>query len=69
MSKYKCESHKLDFCCLGCVRAYIARHDALLKFVKSISDNFCFNQTDDDGLKFLVDKEQEAHKLLEEMGV
>jgi hypothetical protein len=31
MSEYKCESHKLDFACLGCIKAWIARHDKMKK--------------------------------------
>lgn len=40
-SKYKCENHKLDFCCLGCVKAWIARHDAMLRIVKRAAKNSC----------------------------
>jgi len=36
MSEYKCESHKIDLVCLGCVKAWIARHDKLVEFVKSL---------------------------------
>jgi len=38
---YKCESHKLDLVCRGCMQAWIARHNKLLEFVKSISKNSC----------------------------
>ena len=38
MNKYKCESHKLDFICSDCIRAGIARHDAMLAFVKNVSE-------------------------------
>ncbi len=37
MSKYKCENHKLDLCCLGCVRAWITRHDAMKEFILELA--------------------------------
>lgn len=38
MSEYKCEKHKLNFACLGCVRAWIARHDRMLVFLQTLCD-------------------------------
>ncbi len=38
MSEYKCEKHKLDFACLGCIRAWMARHDRMLGFLKTLGD-------------------------------
>lgn len=35
MNKYKCDNHKLNLCCLGCVNAWISRHDAMLNFLKA----------------------------------
>jgi len=55
-NKYKCSSHKLDFICRGCVRAWIARHNKLLEFVKEVSNN--------DGYCFTPD----AKELLKEIG-
>lgn len=39
MSDYHCENHKLDLVCRGCLKAWIARHDKLLAFVKEIASN------------------------------
>jgi hypothetical protein len=41
MNPYKCENHKLNICCLGCISVWIARHDRLLECVK-----FLYNKTD-----------------------
>lgn len=49
-------------------RAKSAEYEKLLAFVKEVNDNFCFNQTDDEGLRKLVEFEQKAEKLLEEIG-
>ncbi|MDE2024885.1 MAG: hypothetical protein KGJ07_00150 [Patescibacteria group bacterium] len=38
MNEYKCHKHRINFACLGCVKAWIARHDAMLKFIKELSD-------------------------------
>lgn len=35
---YKCDDHKIDLVCMGCVNAWIARHDKMLDFVKIISN-------------------------------
>ncbi len=40
----------------------------LLTFVKKVSNNFCFNQTDDEGLESLVNFEKEADELLKKIG-
>jgi hypothetical protein len=68
MNPYKCESHKLDFACLGCVRAWIARHDAMLKFITSIANHVNFNETQDEFMNFYTKKENEAYQLLKEIG-
>lgn len=44
---YKCVDHKLNFACLGCVRAWIKRHDAMLSIVKRASKNNCCICCDD----------------------
>lgn len=36
-SIYKCENHSLDLVCRGCMKAWIARHDKMLEFVKDLS--------------------------------
>lgn len=36
MNEYKCDNHKLNIACLGCIRAWINRHDKMLEFVKEI---------------------------------
>jgi len=33
---YKCENHKLDIICLGCVKVWIARHNKMLEFIMNI---------------------------------
>lgn len=30
---YKCENHKLSLCCLGCVQAWINRHEKMKEFL------------------------------------
>jgi len=47
MSKYKCESHKLDLCCLGCVRAWIARHEAMKDFITLMANSTELFYSDD----------------------
>ena len=41
MNTYKCESHKLNYACLGCVRVWIAKHDAMLKFIRECLNHTC----------------------------
>lgn len=36
-SPYRCEEHRLDLICPGCVNAWISRHDKMLEFVKKIA--------------------------------
>ena len=43
VNKYKCENHKLDFACLGCIRAWIERHDRMLEFIIWTSKTSCCN--------------------------
>lgn len=40
-----------------------------IEFIKEVSNNFCFNQSDDDGLKKLVEFEAKAAALLKKFGV
>lgn len=56
MNKYKCDSHKLNFACIGCIKAWIHRHDAMLEFVKKIAD------------KPNLDWQEDAIELLKEIG-
>lgn len=60
MSDYDCKNHTLDFCCSGCVKAWIARHNKLLAFVKELA------QRDTDG--FLTATSVQARNLLLEIG-
>lgn len=57
MSKYKCDNHKIDLVCRGCVKAWIARHDAMLSFIKDIIT---------DGRT--IQDQEEATELLKEIG-
>ena len=68
MSKYKCETHKLDLICRGCMKAWIARHEKMAEFIRKINDNFNLSTTDEDSLKFLAEIEYEAYILLDEIG-
>ena len=36
--EYKCEKHKLDIVCVGCMKAWIARHDKMMGFIKKLSN-------------------------------
>lgn len=64
MSKYKCESHKLDLACMGCIHAWIERHNAMLNFIREdIAKIGVLDRTDCDHLG------EEARKLLEEMSL
>lgn len=56
-SIYKCTNHKLDLICPGCVKAWIARHDRMLKFV-----NKCFYASG------AYQPQQDAQDLLIEIG-
>lgn len=37
LDPYKCEDHKIDLVCSGCVKAWIARHDKMLEFIEKIA--------------------------------
>ena len=70
MSDYKCEQHKIDLICAGCVRAWIARHDRMLEFIKNIG--WCHRYTDEE-IKDFNDvghylEAKEARDLLKEIG-
>lgn len=41
--KYECENHKINICCLGCVKAHINAKNKLLEFVKSLTKKSCCN--------------------------
>jgi hypothetical protein len=43
-------------------------YEKLLSFVKEVSNNFCFNQSDDEALRMLVYFEEKAYNLLTELG-
>lgn len=58
---YKCETHKLDLICPGCVNAWIARHDRMLGFIKQIVYHHTkFEET--------AHISWDAHELLKEIG-
>lgn len=54
-SIYKCENHSLDLVCRGCMKAWIARHDKMLEFVKEI-------------VKYWECDPRHAEQLLKEIG-
>lgn len=60
--KYKCENHKLEICCLGCVHAWINRHDQMLRFIRKISE------LEGDPLDFRYYLITQAQELLNEIG-
>ncbi len=61
MSEYKCNDHKLDIACLGCIKAWIARHDKMLNFIRKI----CYDHTDYEETAHIS---WEATELLKEIG-
>lgn len=61
-NKYKCEKHKLDFACLGCIKAWIERHDRMLEFITDLA----IERPDrDNTMEWIND---EARELLKEIG-
>lgn len=64
MGEYKCEFHKLDICCLGCVKAWIARHDRMKHFIQQLAHESVYKKYDN-----LDELNWAAHKLLEEIGI
>lgn len=38
LNDYKCDEHKLDLTCPGCVNVWIKRHDKMLEFVRMMSN-------------------------------
>jgi hypothetical protein len=62
MSEYKCNSHKIDFICQGCVKAWIARHDKMLDFIKELAKDF----PDRDVYREIL--QEQAQDLLKEIG-
>jgi hypothetical protein len=73
--EYDCEDHGTSEGYIVCLKCFSDQNDQnelcdrLIKFVKSISDNFSLDQSDYDSLKFLALKEYEAYKILEETGL
>ena len=68
MSEYKCEhcpdtqrnaNQVLDLVCLGCMKAWIARHDKMLEFIKEIAN---------DNSRVFIDLDDQAKDLLKEIG-
>lgn len=71
-SEYKCENHSLDLVCRGCMKAWIARHDKLLEFVKSMnmraSPGEVYSEFHNGWAQRVNDIGIEAKKLLQEIG-
>lgn len=69
-SKYKCENHQLDLICRGCMKAWIARHDRMLKYLKTLG--WLDTYTDEDIAEFNHNgsylEAKEARDLLKEIG-
>lgn len=63
MNKYKCENHKLDLVCQGCVKVFIARHDKMLEFIRGLSGGLEVGLTDEEERLILS-----ARTLLKEIG-
>jgi len=59
----ECENHKLDICCLGCVKAWIARHDKMLEFIKKLTDESYSHFENENEINWV------ATELLIEIGV
>lgn len=68
MNHYKCEDHKIDLACLGCINAWIARHDRMLEFLKDVSSNFNNNLTEEEIYNIHLSYVNEAQELLKEIG-
>lgn len=69
-NKYKCTDHKINLCCLGCVNAWISRHNALLEYVKkqaSLEKEEC-NVLALAEAGYRVETILDARKLLRELG-
>lgn len=68
---YSCANHKLDFACLGCIKAWIARHDKMLEFIRELAFG-CYEKISDGYHEGFVDAQneiaQEATDLLNEIG-
>lgn len=70
MSEYKCENHKLNIVCLGCVKAIMRREKKLLEFVKSLAWIERYNDKEIkefNDLGFYLEA-KEARDLLKEIG-
>lgn len=56
MPKYKCTDHKLNFACLGCINAWIARHDRMLEYIRKVIEDAKISENyhrADEGLEVL----------------
>ena len=55
MSLYKCTYHNLDLLCIGCIKAWIARHDRMLEFIKKFATEKegDFSLCNDDAIELL----------------
>lgn len=68
MTIYRCICHHEIIVCHECIQTTYRKYIRLLDFVKSISSHFNLNENEADFMKFYVEKEHEAEKLLEEIG-
>jgi len=73
MNYYKCElghEQKDGFIsmCHSCIVARENQRLKLLEFVRSISNHFNFNESEEEFIKFYAKKENEAYELLKEVG-
>lgn len=64
MNKYKCEEHKLDLACLGCVKALVARHDRMLEFIRRL-----IKRSSPTGRRSSDIKSLRGESVLKEMGL
>lgn len=73
MSKniYSCDDHKLDSVCLGCVLAWVARHEMMLAFIRDLQAGVTRKSTSsyDEGFIDAANQvAQQATDLLKEIG-
>lgn len=64
MNPYKCKDHKLDLACLRCIKSWIARHDKMLQFIKSLAHESCYETYENSNEINWV-----ANELLQELGL
>lgn len=68
---YKCENHKIDLVCHGCVRAWIRRHDMMLAFIRDLQVGVTRKSKSDYDEGFIDaanEVAQQATDLLNEIG-